>query len=84
MNCGICSEMLGDDNYDDNMCAFCEAPICCDCYDSNNGCFFPGEAWCKTCKSNILSCKECKDHIRTLMKGERAPPCRKHPKYEFL
>jgi hypothetical protein len=85
IECGICHNMITNTEEDDTYeCTFCDAIICCECYDSDIGCFHPGDAWCEKCRSNIKGCEKCDRYISSLMKENTAPQCDEHPQYHFI
>nr|QBK87143.1 MAG: hypothetical protein LCMAC201_00450 [Marseillevirus LCMAC201] len=61
-------------------CGFCETFICDDCWDGDEACYFPGEGWCPSCSTNIMSCQVCSDYTYSLMKdGPEKEPCELYP-----
>lgn len=75
--CGICHNKPPDEDEDYNYeCAFCKNFICSEC-------FYPGEAWCEACRSDIKICAKCDAHISSLMVHMEGPTCELHPKYSF-
>lgn len=61
-----------------NLCTFCDAVICCDCWDSEGVCFSPGDGYCTKCKTKIESCDLCIAYIISLVRGPDKPRCNLH------
>jgi hypothetical protein len=69
---------IGDDDDFCNHCEFCEANICCDCWDKDDVCYFPGEGYCPMCKSKLSQCPDCMLYMKGLMSNPDMPICEKH------
>jgi hypothetical protein len=79
-NSEYCDEYC-DDNYDDdfcNHCEFCESNICCDCWDRDDVCYFPGAGYCPMCKDILFKCPDCVIYLKGLMSGLDMPMCEIH------
>jgi hypothetical protein len=68
------------DDYDEfcNHCEFCEANICCICWDRDDVCYYPGEGYCPTCKFRLEKCPDCVLYMKGLMSYPEVPMCEKH------
>lgn len=77
---GKCSWCGGTDDHEEfcNECYFCESHICCNCWDGDETCFYPGDGYCPNCKKKIESCPECNAYIYGLMTDPEAQICEKH------
>lgn len=61
-----------------NLCTFCDAVICCDCWDLEGVCFSPGDGYCPECKTKIESCDLCIAYIISLVRGPDKSQCNIH------
>jgi hypothetical protein len=80
MSCSWCQK---EDQHSDfcNHCNFCEANICCDCWDSNDVdvCYHPGDGYCPTCRERLHNCSDCVQYMESLMSaGPEVMICEKH------
>ena len=86
INNTVCTWCLNKDEHDAeefcNSCEFCEAPICCECWDDNDicACYYPGEGYCPSCKKKVDECPRCTAYLKSLMWNDpNIPPfCDKH------
>lgn len=77
MSCSWCKKT--DQHYEFcNECNFCEKPICCDCWDDDGTCYYPGEGYCPNCKTKLRDCPACVAYVNGLMKEPDMPICQKH------
>lgn len=71
------NEEGADDDYC-NHCEFCEANICCECWDADGTCYYPGEGYCPTCKLRLFECANCVAYLNGLMSDPDMAMCDKH------
>jgi hypothetical protein len=78
MSCSWCHIEADEHGEFCNECEFCHANICCECWDGDDTCYYPGEGYCPTCKSLLEKCPTCVAYIIGLMREPVAPMCDKH------
>ena len=77
MSCSWCGKCDEHEEFCNN-CNFCDDNICCDCWDGDETCYFPGEGYCPRCKIILNNCPVCVAYIDGLMNGPDMPICEKH------